>query len=66
MRRALVAVFIYLVIASGLVVGYYTSNPYKGNSVAVFEATGVGLVWPVVVIEFLFERVGEYYGDVGG
>jgi hypothetical protein len=45
---------------------YYTNDPYKGNSIAVFAAAGVGLVWPVVVTDVLVERVGKYYGNVGG
>ena len=43
LKRSLVAVLVYLVIAAG-----------------------IGLVWPVVVTDVLVERVGNYYGNVGG
>ena len=66
MKRSRIAVLIYLVIAAGVGAGYYTNNSYKGNSIAVLEAAGAGLVWPVVVTDVLVERVGKYYGNVGG
>ncbi len=66
MKRSLIAVFIYLVIAAGVGAGDYTNDPYKGNSIAVFEPASVGLVWSVVVINVRVERVGEYDGKVGG
>ncbi|MEE8308437.1 MAG: hypothetical protein V3R81_14310, partial [Gammaproteobacteria bacterium] len=40
-KRSLIAVFIYLVIAAGVGAGFYTNDPYKGNSIAVSEAAGV-------------------------
>ncbi len=64
MKRLLVAVLVYLVIAGGVGAGYYVNNPYKGNSIAVFEAAGAGLIWPFVVIGVLGKRVGDYYGTV--
>lgn len=66
LKRRFVAVLVYLVIAAGVGAGHYTNDPYKGNSIAVFSAAGVGLVWPVVVTDVLVERVGNYYGNVGG
>jgi hypothetical protein len=44
MTRSLSAVLIYLVIAGGVGVGYFANNSYKGNSIAVVEAAGTGLV----------------------
>jgi len=62
----LIAVFIYLLIAGGVAVGAFANNPYKGNSIAVFKAAGAGLVWPVLAIDLLAGRVGNYYRNVGG
>ncbi len=44
LKRNLLAVLIYLVIAAGVGAGHYTNDPYKGNSIAVFAAVSVGLV----------------------
>ena len=66
LKRSLIAVLVYLVIAAGVGAGHYTNDPYKGNSIAVFSSAGVGLVWPVVVTDVLVERVGNYYGNMGG
>ncbi len=66
MKRGLIAVFIYLVMAAGVGAGFYTNDPYKGNSIAVSEAAGIGLAWPVAVVDLLVGRVGKYYGNVGG
>ena len=66
MKRDLSAAFISLVIATGVGAGYFANYPYKGNSIAVFGGAGAGLVWPVVVTNLLAEKVGEYYGKVGG
>lgn len=64
--RWFIAVLIYLVISAGVAAGTYTNNPYKGNSIAIFEAAGVGLAWPVVMVDVLVDRVGGYYGGVHG
>jgi hypothetical protein len=66
MKRGLSALLIYLGNAAGVGAGHYTNDPYKGNSIAVFKAATAGLVWPVVVTNLLAEKVGEYYGKVGG
>jgi len=66
MKRSLIAVFIYLLIAGGVGLGDFVNNPYKGNSIAVFKAAGAGLVRPVVVGDLLAGRVGKYYNNVGG
>ena len=66
MKRSPIAAFIYLVIAAGVGAGYFTNDPYKGNSITVFEPASVGSVGPVVVIDVLVERVGEHSGNGGG
>ncbi len=66
LKGSLIMALVYLVIAAGVGAGHYTNDSYKGNSIAVFSAAGVGLVWPVVVTDVLVERVGKYYGNMGG
>ncbi len=66
LKRSFVAVLVYLVIAAGVGAGHYTKDPYKGNSIAVFSAAAVGLVWPAVVTNVLVKRVDKYYGNMGG
>lgn len=66
MKRWLIAVLVYLVVSAGVAAGTFTKNPYKGNSIAIFEAAGVGLAWPVVMVDVLIDKVGGYYGNVGG
>lgn len=64
MKRHAIAILVYLVVAAGVGAGSYANNPYKGNSIAVFEAAGLGLVWPFVAVRFLVARVGNHYGKL--
>jgi len=40
LKRSLIAVLIYLVIAAGVGAGHYTKDPYKGNEVVPENRTG--------------------------
>ena len=64
MKRSLVAALTYLVFAGGVGGGYYANYPYGNGWGAALEAAGVGLVWPLVVFEFVAEKAAAYYGKV--
>ena len=64
MRRYIIGVLLYLGIAGGVAVGYYVNFPRPFGLELVVDSVGIGLIWPVPLIEFIVNHVGGYYGDV--
>lgn len=63
-RKIGIALLIYLAIAIPVGFGNHISSPYGKSGRSLTASADVGLLWPVLTIEFVGEAAIEYYRNV--